>query len=51
MVETEAYTAQGGCEVIEVYETGRSKLKAAVEPNTEIEAIAALKTNVGLKLC
>ena len=43
--------AQGGCVVIEVYETGGSKLIAAVEPNTEIEAMAALKTNVGLKLC
>ena len=27
------------------------KLIAAVEPNTEIEAMVALKTNVGLKLC
>ena len=27
------------------------KLIAAVEPNTEIEVMAALKTNVGLKLC
>ena len=27
------------------------KLIAAVESNTEIEAMAALKTNVGLKLC